>query len=150
MTDACRTAAVMRLETPTSLAVSVAPRSPSLSSSSSPVAGSPKRAGMASGEYLVSGASAMTTTAMGTASGGCPFAAAMPSSRQPVERVAADGTVIEMPRRCPRWVRVLRFSARLIAKQVVMRAAKIAIIGLAAKLRPRPASDQPDAVPHTS
>lgn len=45
--------------------------------------------------------------------------------------VSSDGTVTMQPqeRRCPKWVRILRFSAKLIAKQVIMRTLKKVVKG---------------------
>ncbi|PXF47919.1 hypothetical protein BWQ96_02305 [Gracilariopsis chorda] len=40
------------------------------------------------------------------------------------ETTAATTTVNVSHRQCPRWVRVLRFSARYVAKQVLLRSAK--------------------------
>lgn len=51
----------------------------------------------------------------------CPFAALAPAHPTP----PPGHPVVQLPqRRCPRWVRVLRFSAKFIAKQVIMRTVK--------------------------
>lgn len=112
---------MLQLETPQSLAVSVPPTSPQ----TQPPKSSP------SSSCPVSGAAARPT------GGSCPFATVMPSSRLPVLRTESDGTVVAVPRQCPRWVRVLRFSARLVAKQVIIRTAKMTIINLVKRIRPR-------------
>ncbi|KAI0562210.1 hypothetical protein FGB62_64g026 [Gracilaria domingensis] len=62
----------------------------------------------------------------------CPFASLAASSAAAREQTVAivpsstnsTTTVNVRHRQCPRWVRVLRFSARFIAKQVVLRSMK--------------------------
>lgn len=78
----------------------------------------------------------------------CPFARLAPSRTAVVrtERAAAveqTGTdevteralVVHTPRRCPLWVRVLRFSAKYIAKQVVIRTFKSTLFRFFAAIR---------------
>lgn len=54
----------------------------------------------------------------------CPFAAVLPASREPIAVTAADGTVVHVRRRCPAWIRVLRVTAKYIARTVLTRTAK--------------------------
>lgn len=58
----------------------------------------------------------------------CPFAAALPHSRTPISVTSPNGTIIHVRRRCPAWIRFLRFTAKYIAKAVLTRTAKSVII----------------------
>lgn len=66
----------------------------------------------------------VSSPSAGQTSPSCPFAAVLPSSRQPVAITAPDGTVVHVRRKCPAWIRVLRFTAKYVARTVLTRTAK--------------------------
>lgn len=132
-------AIAMNFDTPTSLSVAVTP------CPSPPASPKPKSKSMPPAPVCpFSGASASTSSSgTGTcpfsgasssppphqhAQHTCPFATAMPSSRLPVLQTMPDGTVVQVAPRCPKWVRVLRFSAKYVAKQLIVRVAKKALV----------------------
>lgn len=81
-----------------------------------------------SGNPQTSGASSSPPAHPGQGGGSCPFAAVIPSSRQPIAVTAPDGSVVHVRRKCPAWIRVLRFTAKYIARTVLTRTAKSVLV----------------------